>query len=260
MAERPYRVGFVTCSYDTAFEPIAQQVHRKLEQLARTFPADGPVRPSLWVVDDLPAASGFGRAVESAFAGRPELADDRHLLPMRSAPQRPGGLKGRALLDGFAAAIEHGADAVIYLNLNLKVDATHAAPAVEALRGDGYHAAIGTRAPEEGGTVLGAGFSGRLKSRGFNRLTGLVLPPLRRYRDTNAPLKAFDRETARSLVERARNPNVTMDCEWLLLLHELQRRVFVYPITWRQRPGSRPPWHLVVRSTLDLFELRNRYL
>ena len=107
--------------------------------------------------------------------------------------------------------------------------------------------------------MVGAGKLGRVKSRGFNLLTRTILPPLSRFRDTNAPMKVFSADAARILVAEGRNPNVTMDCEWLMILHKRRVRVSAFPVVWTQRPGSRPPWHLIPASVRDLVTIRRRW-
>ncbi len=248
-------VAYVACSYDTAFEPVEAQVCAKIEGLRTAFGERGW---SLWIVDDLPQSAALGAAVLSAYSRYPALRSRGRLrlLPMTSAPPRAGGLKARALLEGFDAALNTGSrDAVVYLNLNAKVDPCFAAPGIQAVL-EGSDAAIGTRATSEGGLAEGAGPFGRLKSRAYNALARAILPPLAGYFDTNAPVKAFAPEAAATLVSEARIPGVTMDCEWLLILLERGFTMCRFPIVWTQRPGSRPPWHLVPNSLLDLYRIR----
>jgi len=257
LAEREprLRVAFVTCSYDTAFEPLADQVRERLEGLQAAF--GGRIEWSLWIVDDLPPEAGFGAAVEGAFAASPELrrAGRLHGLALRERPAQAEGLKGLALLHGFASALESGPlDALVYLNLNLKVAPCFAALGLAELERPGIEFAIGSRERADGGRRLGAGWNGLLKSRAYRSLARALLPDLRVYADTNGPLKVFSARAAEVLVRHAQTPGVTLDCEWLVLLRRYGLRGRVFPIVWRQRRGSRPPWHLAPQSALELVD------
>ncbi len=247
----PVRVAFVACSYDTAFEPPADQVEEKIHQLQEAFGIDEGVEWSLWVVDDLPAEIGFTHAVEVGFSRvDPRLRQAARLrcLPMHSEVPRPGGLKGRALLDGMGAALEADPVVVVYLNLNLKVDALLSAVGIEAVSADRADVAVGSRARGDGGLAVGAGALGRVKSRVYSRIARTALPPLAQYVDTNAPVKVFSAAAAAHLVAHARLDDVTLDCEWLLLSQTAGFRMCRFPIAWIQRAGSRPPWHLIALS------------
>ena len=76
-----------------------------------------------------------------------------HVLKMSSCKPCPEGLKGQALLDGMAAALraQPDLDAVIYINLNLKVNAVFSAPGLLQLLRGNCDAAIGSRAGRDGG-------------------------------------------------------------------------------------------------------------
>lgn len=255
--ETPRHLAVVACSYDTAHEPVEAQVTTKVSQLRETFPEGGPVSWSLHLVDDVPDTVGFSLAVRRAYASLDTGGLHLHALAERTPG---GGRKGSAVLHGMSEALDDpSVDVVAYVNLNLKVHAAFLAPGLRTLAG-GCEAAIGTRAPEDGGAAVGVGVLGRLKSRLFHVAAGAILPSLRAYGDTNAPMKLFTRRAAQLLVDQARNPNVTLDCEWLALLHRSQVEVRSFPVLWTQRPGSRPPWHLVPQSLADLWRLRRQGL
>ena len=261
---QPKNVAFIACSYDTRFESLDMQLHEKVRQLTDAYGLEGPVRWSLWVVDDLPDTAWFGRNVQNAFNSAPDLRilESRlHVLKMSSCKPCPEGLKGQALLDGMAAALraQPDLDAVIYINLNLKVNAVFSAPGLLQLLRGTCDAAIGSRACRDGGLAVSAGWAGRLKSRGFNLLVRTMLPQLAAYHDTNAPMKIFSPAAAWHLIRNARIPSVTMDCEWLLLLHNSSFCISCFPIVWEQRPGSRPPWHLSIKCLTEVYHVRKRH-
>jgi hypothetical protein len=258
------RVAFISCSYDTSFEPVEDQITEKVDQLIETFGLDEKIHWSLWVVDDLPEEEGFGRAVQHGFSALSErLGSDSRLklLKLKTAKPVAGGLKGRALLDGMEAALKNdpGLSAVVYINLNLKVDAGLSTLGLKQVLCDGFDAAIGTRSPEKGGLVIGRGIAGNLKSRVFNLLVRMLLPPIKTYYDTNAPMKVYNPAAAGLLVRSAVLPTVSMDCEWLMLLHLNGYQAACFPIAWVQRFGSRPPWYMILSCFRDVLKLRKRW-
>lgn len=259
----PTRLAFVVCSYDTAFESVADQIEEKIRQLTAAYSIEESIQWSLWVVDDLPAQRGFGDAVREGFRRadvRLRLTASLRCVSMVSRAPRKGGLKGRALIDGFSAALRWQPDVVIYLNLNLKVDAQMSALCVEAVAHGQADVAVGSRFSGDGGIVIGAGPLGRLKSRVFSRMARTALPSLGAYVDTNAPVKVFSAAAAAHLVRHARLDDVTLDCEWLLLVQSAGFRMARFPIAWIQRPGSRPPWHMVALTLRDVWRLRQRWI
>jgi hypothetical protein len=262
----PAEIAYVTSPYDTDFAPLAPQLLGKVEELRALWGDDGAVRWSLWLVDDRPLAEGFTRRALAAILadeGARRLHEQGRLrvIPIQRLPARRGGRKGRAILDGMGAALAAlpTLRALIYINLNLKVPAALSALGLEPVLDGECDAAVGSRAAEDGGEVRGAGRLGRVKSVAFNRLTRALLPPLSRYGDTNAPLKVFAPRAATFLYEEATIPRVTMDIEWLAMLHARGWRVQTFPVIWTQRPGSRPPWHLVPQSAIDIALVRRRW-
>ncbi|MGK0362051.1 MAG: hypothetical protein ACI9U2_004371 [Bradymonadia bacterium] len=245
------RIAIVATSYDTDFEPIADQVQQKLDELVGLF--DGTaIDWTLWIVDDRPAATGFGAAVQ--VVEHPRL----RCVPIRSRGPAPGGFKGRAVLDGMQAALDAdpATAALVYVNLNLKVDARQMGVGLRRVLDDDVDVAIGSRAPGDGGVVIGAGDLGRIKSRIFAGIARAALPPLDGYGDTNAPMKLFNAAAAMHLLRVARLDHVTLDVEWLTAMHAGGWRVVRFPIGWRQRPGSSPPWHLIALSLRDIARVR----
>lgn len=254
-------MAFVTCSYDTDFEPVAEQVRRKVEELLLVFPEGGPVRFSLVVVNDAPLerASAFAEGVRAGFARCPRFLVEEGrlaLLPLSGGEPGPFGLKGRALRQGIARALDGGADVVVYVNLNLKAHAAQAATGLRALLDESLDAATGSRARIDGGAQLGAGPLGVAKSRVYSRLLREALPPLARFHDATGPMKVLTREAARAIVDTARIDGAGFDGEWLAVLWAQGFRLGRFPLVWAQRRGSRPPWTLVGGMLLDLARLR----
>ena len=239
----------VTCSYDTDFEPIAEQLATKLEQIRREFN-----NFTLIIMNDALDQSAFAEAIRSV--GAPEVVLYNVETPNRSK----WGHKGLALREGLRLGLTLNADIYGYLNLNLKVDAKFLRLGVETMNRCGWTAAFGSRASCDGGIRQGAGKLGELKSLAFVKLAHKLLPKIRDAQDTNGPMKLFRPETAKMIVDLAQGTGAFFDCEWLLILAVNHENTGFFPIVWKQRAGSRPPWFLVQQSVRELAETRERWL
>ncbi len=261
----PVDLAYVTCSYDTGFTPLQGQILGKISQLRDVWGDDSPVRWSLWIVDDKIREEGWREQVEDIFAMAPcadLLAQGRlHCVPLRRTLPDGQDRKGQAILEGMEAASrqENPPQAFVYINLNLKVHAGLSVPGVVRVLDGDVDVAVGSRAEVDGGLVLGAGALGRSKSIAFNKLVVALLPELADYEDTNAPMKVFTPEAARFLCGEATMVGVTLDIEWLTMLHRRGFRLRRFPVVWRQRAGSKPPWHLIPASVAAIVKVKNRW-
>ena len=257
------RVAFVATSYDTAFESVSDQVDARINELIDTFGVDGPIKWSFWIVDDLPVSETFTESILNGFDRHPDVRDQGrlHCLRLTSARRTIEGLKGRALLDGMSAALASESDlqAVVYVNLNLKVHVAYAAFGLVPVLDNRCDVAVGSRWSGDGGMALGGGSLGHIKSRVYSRIARTALPPLMGYVDTNAPMKIFSKKAAKVLIARARIDHVTFDCEWLMIAQSAGLRLFRFPLAWIQRPGSSPPWHYIPRALYDVWRIRRRW-
>ena len=251
----PRRVAIVTCSYDTAFESIADQVDAKIQGLKQTLPS---TEWSFWVTDDRPESEGFSAQVSVGFQRHQDIAHRLHVHRLHRSDVIDDDQKGRALLEamGRALAADPALDALVYVNLNLKVPVIFIASGLRRVLNQTCGVAVGTRAPADGGVVIGAGPAGRAKSILYSRIARMALPLPSGLHDPNAPLKVFSAEAAQFLLARALIPRVTMDCEWVLIAHLSRWRITQFPIGWVQRPGSRPPWRVILSSLRDIALVR----
>jgi hypothetical protein len=254
-ADRRVELCAVTCSYDTAFEPVEEQTREKLAQLARVFPADGPVGVSLVVVDDSGDPT-FRAACERAFDDAP-FARERLAVHAVGA-QTPGrwGQRGRATREGLSHALARAPDAILHINLNLKVHAAQAAVGLETMLTHDVAAAIGSRARRDGGDQAGAGVVGRGKSLAFNRLVRGALPALSSFRDIGSPMKVLAPAAARAIVRRSRLDDIAFETEWLTILVASGLPLTRFGILWQQRSGSRPPLEKSLQMLADVQRLR----
>lgn len=259
---RARELHVVTCLYDTAHHDLEALTRGRLSEAEEVAAALPGWSVSFTIVDDAPAADG--RCVANVVA---ELLAARTAPVVRlgslTLPERgPADQKGRALRHGLADRLERGgaSDLFAYVNFNRKVHLRQLISVLEPILRSGHAASFATRAPEEGGAVHGAGAAGRLKSRVYNALVRLRLPPLRGWRDTNAPMKVFTAPALRHLLAVARVDDVSFDSEWLLALCAGGFSVGRAPVIWRQESGSRPPWGAVPRVLRSLGAQRRRWL
>lgn len=246
---RPFHLTVCTSTYDTAHESVADQVAGKWAELRAAFPPGGLVRPALLIASD-------GGAAFEREAQRGDPATRVVAVPA-------GGLavttKGRALRTALSVGLGDAPDALVYVNLNLKVDARNLAPALVPFAAGDADVVCGSRAPEDGGAALGNGPLGAAKSRVWSNLARTVLPQLAAFHDPNAPLKLMSPAAARIIVDEGRVDGLGFDAEWLCLWLAHGLRIARVPIVWTQRAGSRPPWELVPEMLVSLALTRLRF-
>jgi len=241
-------VSFVTCSYDTAFAAVNEQLNCKLNEIRGVL-----TDFSLIVVNDAPDRAAFAREIELVDA--PEV----QLVELKEPSKGTWGAKGGALRQGLTLALESTTDYLVYINLNLKVHAGQFKAGIETMEAQGYDVVAGSRDPNDGGAREGAGYIGKLKSAAFARFARTMLPPLRRFHDPNGPMKIFSPAAACTIVNSAQSDGAFFDCEWLMILEDGGFKTGVFPVVWQQQTGSRPPWRLVGHSMAGVILTRHRW-
>lgn len=260
------RVAIVTCLYDTGFTSLKDQIKARVQQIAAAIDDIPRLKWCFLLVDDSP--TGRKQDIQQAFkACRNTLNIENGTLDsiplfektdLRKAKDR----KGLAIRHGFKTLIEDqpGWSALVYINLNLKVDMAQLPSVLKPVLLNESPVAIGTRSPGEGGCVQGAGFAGRLKSVVYNALATAALPPLKPFADTNAPVKIGTEAAIRHLLDVAKVEDVSFDTEWVLAFLEGGFEVERIGVLWSQLKGSRPPWTSVPKVLLSLVDQRKRWL
>ena len=241
-------VCLVTCSYDTDFEPVRQQVETKLNELRAVLE-----HFTLVIVNDAFKPENFAQIVQDIDA--PEII----LHELETLSETKWGQKGLAIREGMRFALTLEPDYLAYINLNLKVDAKLIADGLNLIQNQELDGIIGSRHHQEGGQRIGAGRLGTLKSAIFSRYARRLLPPLEKIQDTNGPMKIFSPHAMACIVQLSKCNGAFFDCEWLLILQENKLSIGLFPIKWVQRPGSRPPWSLVRESLKEVLKMRNRW-
>lgn len=263
-AALPARVGVVCSLYDTGFEDLAQQVQSRSAQLRDALAPFPELAWTLLVVNDSEAdQTEQAAAIDAGFAALEDKPESARLERLDFFG--PAGIdrKGAAIRRGFRHLLDGGddppAELLAYINLNLKVDLAQLPIALAPFLDPDVDVVIATRAPKEGGGVVGAGALGRLKSIVYNRMARLALPPLAPFSDTNAPLKIGRAAAIDHLLRVARVEDVSFDTEWVLAFVEGGFRIEKAPVVWKQRAGSRPPWGAIPRVVASLRDQRRRW-
>lgn len=260
------RVAIVTCLYDTGFTSLKDQISVRVKQIAAALDDIPKLQWRFLLIDDSPR--GRSEEIHAAFefcerqvtmkSGTLSTLPLFHDGRWRPAKDR----KGLALRHGFNFLIQKdpGWDALVYINLNLKVDMVQLPSVLKPVLLGEADVAIGTRSPGEGGSVLGAGFAGRLKSVVYNALATGALSPLKPFADTNAPVKIGTEDAMGHLLSVARVEDVSFDTEWVLAFLEGGFSIQKIGVLWSQLPGSRPPWSSIPKVLLSLVNQRRRWL
>jgi hypothetical protein len=219
------------------------------------------------IVDD--SCEGRMEAVERGFKlarqGCPDPLGTLEVIPLlrEGRPQRKQDRKGLAIRRGFVHLLlnaEQRWSALAYINLNLKVHMNQLPSVLLPVLLEQSDVSIGTRCPGEGGAVLGAGPTGRLKSIVYNILASGCFPILKSFADTNAPVKIGNSAAIRHLIQVAQVEDVSFDTEWLLAFVEGRFPVQKIGIVWQQIHGSQPPWDAIPKVLLSLIRQRRRWL
>lgn len=260
--QKKWRVAAVATSYDTAFEPVQEQARERANELLATFGCDSRIERVLLILkNDAPPDRAFTTPAQAGlYEAAPEevTRGDFVVEPLFGAKPREYGRRGLAYLEGIASALERGADVVVAMNLNRKVAAADLHRAFDRLVTSEADVVVGTRAPKDGGAALGAGRLGEAKSRAWRRAAHHAFPELASFSDPNAPVKVMRANAGRYLVQNARETEVCPDVEWLALWRRAGFDIEQVPITWRQRPNSRPPWTQVPKMLVALGRQRRR--
>ncbi len=263
--ERPrptLRVTAVATSYDTAFEPVHDQAKERAAELLKTFGRDERVAHLGFILkNDAPPDRAFTAPAQEGFyeaAPAQVTTGDFVVAPLFGARPKKYGRRGLAYLEAIASALERESDVVVAINLNRKVSLVDVHAAFDKLVQSDADVVVGTRAPEDGGAAHGAGRLGSAKSRAWRRAAHHAFPELAPFSDPNAPVKIMRANAARYLVQHAKETEVCPDVEWLALWCRGGFTIEQAPITWRQRPRSRPPWTQVPKMLVALGRQRRR--
>jgi glycosyltransferase involved in cell wall biosynthesis len=200
-----------------------------------------PFSSEVIAVDDGSAPAGRV-AVEAAVAGLPSG------VLGRVARHGTNHGKGAAVRTGALAA---KGDYVAFIDADLATPPEDLTALLQALDA-GADVAVGVRRQPDGSDMRSRrGLARRLAGYGYARVTRLLLMP--DVADSQCPLKAFRRDSARQLFSLQRIETWAFDAELLYLAHKLGLRVQQVPVTWHAVGGSR--LRLNLRTALELVNL-----
>ena len=141
--------------------------------------------------------------------------------------------RGRAL---HKAWLESDADILAYMDVDLSTDLGALPALIEAIDGEGYDLAIGSRL-KRGARVIGRPPHREFISRAYSLTIRSMF--LTRFRDAQCGFKAIRREAAQDLVPLVRDTGWFFDSELLVLAEKNGYRISEIPVRWTDDPDSR---------------------
>jgi glycosyltransferase involved in cell wall biosynthesis len=143
--------------------------------------------------------------------------------------------------------IQHAADVVSYMDLDLSTDLKHFPPLVRSLQ-KGYDLAIGTR-NLPASVVRGRSLTRTITSKGYIFLIRLMFPV--HFSDAQCGFKAVTRRAAETLIPKIVDDGWFFDTELLILAEEAGMKIYQEPVTWTDNPGSTVRVWKTIKGDLD---------
>jgi glycosyltransferase involved in cell wall biosynthesis len=140
--------------------------------------------------------------------------------------------RGRALR---AAWLTSPADILSYMDVDLSTDLVAFPPLIEAIAGEGFDIAIGSR------LARGADTQRSLKREAISRSYNVMIKGLffTRFSDAQCGFKAVSRRAAQDLVPLIENNEWFFDTELLIVAEKAGYRVKEIPVRWLEDPDTR---------------------
>ncbi len=204
--------------------PVYNEEHVLAESLStlRKFLAHGFEHEYRIVVAD-------NASTDSTLALAQKLAQKHADVASLHIPQKG---RGRALR---AAWLTSPADILSYMDVDLSTDLVAFPPLIEAIAGEGYDIAIGSR------LARGADTQRSLKREAISRSYNVMIKGLffTRFSDAQCGFKAVSRRAAQDLVPLIENNEWFFDTEMLILAEKAGYRVKEIPVRWLEDPDTR---------------------
>ncbi|MEM3378162.1 MAG: glycosyltransferase family 2 protein [Candidatus Bathyarchaeia archaeon] len=134
--------------------------------------------------------------------------------------------RGNALKNAFK---QSSGKVLVYMDLDLATDLKHLKPLVEAIAGEGYDFATGSRMLPE--SDVERGFTRNLASKTYNLMVRTLLGS--KVRDHQCGFKAFRREPLMRLLDEVEAGHWFWDTEILVRAHRKGYRIKEIPVSWR---------------------------
>ena len=141
--------------------------------------------------------------------------------------------RGRAL---SRAWLESVADIVAYMDVDLSTDLVALPELVDAIEGEGYDVAIGSRL-KKGARVIGRSLRREIISRSYSVIFRTMF--LAGFQDAQCGFKALSRHAVRDIVPLVRDTGWFFDTELLILAEKNGYRIREVPVTWTDDPDTR---------------------
>lgn len=149
-----------------------------------------------------------------------EPLDPNQVKVMEITPEekaRMNSRKGGAILRGLNAAVDEGwADYIGYTDVDISTDLRQVGILLEPLDNGDADVALGSRRAK-GGEATNVPISGIISSLLYNWCVRIILPPLRKIKDTQRAFKLFKRNVLRKILPQAKDTSFAFDTELLLL-------------------------------------------
>jgi len=170
----------------------------------------------------------------------------------------PRGL-GRAYVDGFRWALEHGADFIVQMDCDFSHSPSYVPQFLERIRG--YDVVVGSRYVPEGSTDEQWSWGRRLLSWWANSIyTRLILGC--KVKDATAGFKCWRRGTLQGIdLSRIQSQGYVFQVEMAYVTERLGYRVLEVPIYFEDRRVGRSKMSMPVKieAALRVFEVRWRH-
>ena len=204
--------------------PVYNEEHVLAESVAnlRDFLSEG--FPHQWriVVADNASTDGTLAVAQKLAQKHPDVASF-------NIPQKG---RGRALK---AAWLSSAADIVSYMDVDLSTELTAFPTLIEAIAGEGYDIAIGSRLSR--GSDIRRSLKREITSRGYNVMIKALF--FTRFSDAQCGFKAVSLRAVRELVPLIENNEWFFDTELLILAEKAGYRVKEIPVHWLEDPDTR---------------------
>jgi glycosyltransferase involved in cell wall biosynthesis len=158
-----------------------------------------------------------------------ELAEKHRDVASLHIPEKG---RGRALK---ASWLGSAADIVSYMDVDLSTELEAFPPLIEAIAGEGYHVATGSRLAPDSETTRS--LKRETISRGYNLMIKALF--FTRFADAQCGFKALSRQAVRELVPLIENNEWFFDTELLILAEKAGYRVKEIPVRWLEDPDTR---------------------
>jgi glycosyltransferase involved in cell wall biosynthesis len=204
--------------------PVYNEEHVLAESLAtlRKFLAQGFAHQYRIVVAD-------NASTDETLALAQRLASKHRDVASLHIPQKG---RGRALRTAWLTS---PADILSYMDVDLSTDLAAFPPLIEAIAGEGYDIAIGSR------LARGADIQRSLRREAISRSYNVMIKALffTRFSDAQCGFKAASRRAVQELVPLIENNEWFFDTELLILAAKAGYRLKEIPVHWLEDPDTR---------------------